>query len=146
MIQIKKEKDKIILSITTTIQRGNSITIDSEIDREDVRDIVDDLNQWLEDTVEVPKFKGISEEKVREALRYDNQNAGPSDLKFHNKAHEEAYQQAQSKLKLERDLKRYFVDVFDSEYIQKELTSYQLDPINKEVITKTKKLKDERRK
>jgi hypothetical protein len=108
MIKVEKERDRVFITIT------------SQLDREDVYQLVSDLNQWLEDTVQKPKF--------------------------HNKAHEEAYEQAQSKLKLEKDLKRYFVDVFDSEYIQKMATVYELDPINKEIITKTKKLKDERRK
>jgi len=108
MIKVEKERDRVFITIT------------SQLDREDVYQLVSDLNQWLEDTVQKPKF--------------------------HNKAHEEAYEQAQSKLRLEKELRRCFVDVLDTEYIQKELTLYQLDPINKEVITKTKKLKDEKRK
>jgi predicted aldo/keto reductase-like oxidoreductase len=135
MIQVQKERDRVFITLT------------SQLDREDVTQLIEDLNQWLEDTVEVPTFKGISEDKVREAFksesRLDKVNSG---LQFHNKEHKEAYEQGQSKRKLEEQLRRCFVDVLDSEYIQKELTTYQLDPINKEIITKTKKLKDERRK
>ena len=137
-IQVQKERDRVFITLT------------SQLDREDVTQLIDDLNQWLEDTVEVPTFKGIPEDKVREAFksqsRFDKVNSAPSGLQFHNKEHKEAYEQGQSKRKLEEQLRRCFVDVLDSEYIQKELTTYQLDPINKEIITKTKKLKDERRK
>ena len=108
MIQVQKERDRVFITLT------------SQLDREDVTQLIEDLNQWLEDTDVKPKF--------------------------HNKEHKEAYEQAQSKRKLEEQLRRCFVDVLDSEYIQKELTLYQLDPINKEIITKTKKLKDEKRK
>jgi predicted aldo/keto reductase-like oxidoreductase len=109
--------------------------------------LIDDLNQWLVDTDVKPKFNGISEDKVREAFKSESRlDKVNSDLQFHNKEHKEAYEQGQSKRKLEEQLRRCFVDVLDSEYIQRELTTYQLDPINKEIITKTKKLKDERRK
>ena len=65
MIQIQKDKDKILLSITT------------QLDREDVYEIVSDLSKWLEDTLEIPKFKGIDEEAVKEAME---QNAKKQQL------------------------------------------------------------------
>ena len=138
MIQLQKERDRVFITIT------------SQLDREDVYQLHSDLGKWLEDTVELTKFKGISEEKVKEAFegesRFDKVNSTQSDMQFHNKEHKEAYEQAQSKIKLEEEMRRCFVDVLDSEYIQKELTTYQLEPISKEVIIKTKKLKDDRKK
>jgi len=125
MIQLQKERDRVFITIT------------SQLDREDVYQLHSDLGKWLDETL--PKFNGISEDKVKEAFEAPG-------LHFHNKEHKEAYEQAQSKRKLEEQLKRCFVDVLDSEYIQKELTTYQLDPISKEVIIKTKKLKDDRKK
>lgn len=135
MIQVQKERDRVFITLT------------SQLDREDVTQLIEDLNQWLVDTDVKPKFNGISEDKVREAFKSESRlDKVNSDLQFHNKEHKEAYEQGQSKRKLEEQLRRCFVDVLDSEYIQRELTTYQLDPINKEIITKTKKLKDERRK
>jgi hypothetical protein len=118
MIEIKKEKDKIILSITTTIQRGHSLTIDSEIDREDVQEMVDDLNKWLEDTLEMPKFKGVDESAVREAWEY-----------------------SQKKRLFEEGMKEYIASIKPTQHIQKELQTFELDPIGREVIIDKVKLK-----
>jgi hypothetical protein len=107
MIQLQKDKDNVLLSITT------------HLDREDVQELVTDLNKWLEDTLEIPKFKGIDERVVREA-----------------------WEQAQSKLRLEKEMRRVFVDLFDSEYMEKMATVYELDPKTKEIIVKDKKLKE----
>ena len=123
MIEIKKEKDKIILSITTTIQRGHSLTIDSEIDREDVQEMVDDLNKWLEDTLEMPKFKGVDEKAIREAWEY-----------------------SQSKRKLEETMKQYTASIKPTQHIQKELQTFELDPIDREIIIDKVKLKQNGRK
>jgi len=116
MIQINKEKDKIVLSLVT------------QLDREDVYELVSDLNKWLDATTPLPKFKGISEDKVRES-----------------KAYSEAKAQNESKNKLAEDMRRVFVDLLDSEYIEKMAKVYELDPKTKEVIVKDKKLKDEKR-
>jgi hypothetical protein len=133
MIKVEKERDRVFITIT------------SQLDREDVYDLVSDLNKWLDDTVELPTFKGLSEDKVKEAFngpsRVDRVNSAPSSLEFHNEAHKEAYEQAQSKLKLEKDMKRYFVDVFDSEYIEKMAKVYELDALNREIQITQKKLK-----
>ena len=133
MIKIEKERDRVFITLT------------SQLDREDVADLVSDLQKWLEDTVELPKFNGLSEDKVREAWkqpgRYDNQNAGPSGLNFHNKEHKEAYEQGQSKLKLEKEMRRMFVDVLDTEYLEtKFATVYKLDELNREIEITRKKL------
>jgi hypothetical protein len=130
MIQVQKDKDKVLVSIT------------SQLDREDVYQLVSDLNKWLEDTLEIPNFKGISEEKVREAWRYDNQNAGPSGLQFHNKEHEEAFLQAQSKRLLEEQMKHYIATLKPVQHVDKNLKVIELDPINREVELTTTKLKE----
>jgi hypothetical protein len=58
-----------------------------------------------------------------------------------NSAKEEAYKQAQKKLQLEKEMKRAFVDVLDTEYLEtKFATVYKLDEINREVEILRKKL------
>ncbi len=107
MIQLQKDKEKVLLSITT------------QLDREDVKELVTDLNQWLEETLEIPKFKGIDEEAVREAWEY-----------------------AQQKRLLEEGMKEYIATISAHKHIQKELQTIELDPINREVSTSTTKLKE----
>ena len=105
MIKVQKERDRVFITLT------------SQLDREDVYELVSDLNKWLEDTVQTQ----------------------PS--KFHNEAHKEAYEQAQRKLKLETEMKRMFVDVLDDEYLEtKFATVYKLDELNREVEILRKKL------
>jgi len=54
---------------------------------------------------------------------------------------EDARLQAQSKLELEKEMKRVFVDIFDTEYLEtKFATTYKLDAINREVEILRKKL------
>ena len=106
MIQLQKDKDKILLSITT------------QLDREDVKEIVEDLNQWLSDTLEMPKFKGIDEAAVKEAWEY-----------------------AQSKRVLEESMKQYIATIKPTQHIQKELQTFELDPIDREIIIDKVKLK-----
>jgi hypothetical protein len=106
MIQLQKDKDKILLSITT------------QLDREDVKEIVEDLNQWLSDTLEMPKFKGIDDKAVREAWEY-----------------------SQSKRKLEETMKQYTASIKPTQHIQKELQTFELDPIDREIIIDKVKLK-----
>jgi hypothetical protein len=106
MIQVQKDKEKILLSITT------------QLDREDVKEIVNDLNAWLEDTLEMPKFKGIDEEAVREAWEY-----------------------SQKKRLLEEGMKEYIASIKPTQHIQKELQTFELDPIDREIIIDKVKLK-----
>ena len=104
MIQLQKDKEKVLLSITT------------QLDREDVKEIVNDLNAWLEDTLEMPKFKGIDESAVREAWEY-----------------------SQKKRLFEESMKEYIASIKPTQHIQKELQTIELDTLNREVeITKTK--------
>jgi hypothetical protein len=111
MIQVQKDKDKVLLSITT------------QLDREDVKQLVDDLNVWLEDTLEMPKFKGVDEKAVREAWEY-----------------------SQSKRKLEETMKQYTASIKPTQHIQKELQTFELDPIDREIIIDKVKLKQNGRK
>jgi hypothetical protein len=111
MIQIQKDKEKILLSITT------------QLDREDVKEIVNDLNAWLEDTLEIPKFKGIDEEAVKEAWEY-----------------------SQKKRLLEEGMKHYIASIKPTQHIQKELQTIELDPIDREIIIDKVKLKQNGRK
>jgi hypothetical protein len=106
MIQLQKDKDKVFLSITT------------QLDREDVKEIVEDLNQWLSDTLEIPKLKSVDEVAVKEAWEY-----------------------AQSKRKLEDDMKEYIASIKPTQHIQKELQTFELDPIDREIIIDKVKLK-----
>jgi hypothetical protein len=106
MIQVQKDKEKILLSITT------------QLDREDVKEIVNDLNAWLEDTLEMPKFKGIDEETVREAWEY-----------------------SQKKRLFEEGMKEYIASIKPTQHIQKELQTFELDPIDREIIIDKVKLK-----
>jgi hypothetical protein len=106
MIQLQKDKEKILLSITT------------QLDREDVKEIVNDLNQWLSDTLEMPKFKGIDEKAVREAWEY-----------------------SQKKRLFEEGMKEYIASIKPTQHIQKELQTFELDPIDREIIIDKVKLK-----
>jgi hypothetical protein len=107
MIQLQKDKENVLLSITT------------QLDREDVQQLVDDLNQWLSDTLEIPKFKGIDEEAVREAWEY-----------------------SQKKRLLEESMKQYIATIKPTQHIQKELQTIELDTINREIEITTTKLKE----
>lgn len=111
MIQVQKDKEKVLVSIT------------SQLDREDVRELVDDLNAWLEDTLEIPKFKGVDEEAVKEAMYYNSQ-----------------------KRLLEEQMKEYIATIKPTQHIQKELQTIELDPINREIEITTTKLKQNARK
>jgi len=111
MIQVQKDKDKVLVSIT------------SQLDREDVYQLVSDLNKWLEDTLEIPNFKGIDEEAVKEAMYY-----------------------SQQKRLLEKSMKEYIASIKPTQHIQKELKTIELDPINREVEVTQTKLKENGRK
>ena len=82
MIQVQKEKDGVYLTLTT------------KLDREDVFELIQDLQKWL----------------------YDNQNANPSGFNFHNKEHYEAYLQSQSKLALSKEMQKGIEEAFGDKY------------------------------
>lgn len=106
MIQLQKDDKQVLLSITT------------KLDREDVQQLVTDLNKWLEETLEMPKFKGIDEEAVKEAWYYASQ-----------------------KRLLEEGMKEYIATISGHKHIQKELQTIELDPIGREIIIDKVKLK-----
>lgn len=110
MIQVQKEKDNILISIT------------AKLDREDVVELMKDLNKWLSD-------------KKTE-----------SNIKFHNAAHQEAFEQAQSKRKMEEDMKEYIASIPKTQHIQKEVQTIELDALNREVEITKIKLKENGRK
>ena len=107
MIQVQKDKKNVLISIT------------SQLDREDVKQLVDDLNVWLEDTLEMPKFKGVDEKAVREAWEY-----------------------SQKKRLFEEGMKEYIASIKPTQHIQKELQTFELDAINREIEITTTKLKE----
>jgi hypothetical protein len=89
-----------------------TLSITTQLDKEDIVELIKDLQEYINTPT------------------------------FHNKEHKEAYEQAQSKLKLEKELRRVFVDILDTEYLEtKFATVYKLDEINREVETLKKKLK-----
>lgn len=106
MIQLQKDDKNVLLSITT------------QLDREDVEQLVTDLNKWLSETLEMPKFKGIDEKAVREAWEY-----------------------AQKKRLLEQSMNEYIATIKPTQHVQKELQTIELDPIGREVIIDKVKLK-----
>ena len=131
MLQLNKDKNKIVLSITT------------QLDREDVYELVSDLQKWLDDTIELPKFNGMSEDKVKEAWEYSNElRKGPvTEALLNARIKKEAKEQNDSKNKLAEEMRRMFVDVLDTEYLEtKFATVYKLDEINREVEILRKKL------
>jgi hypothetical protein len=90
---------------------GLVLSISFQLDKEDAAELIKDLQEY----VDTPTF--------------------------HNQQHKEAYEQAQKKLRLEREMKRAFVDVLDTEYLEtKFATVYKLDEINREVEILQKKL------
>lgn len=133
MLQLNKDKNKIVLSITT------------QLDREDVYELVSDLQKWLDETVELPNFNGISEDSVREAWEYSNElRKGPVEQALYNaRVKKEAREQNESKNRLAEEMRRMFVDVLDTEYLEtKFATVYKLDALNREIEITKKKLKE----
>lgn len=107
MIQVQKERDRVFITNT------------SQLDREDVIQLVKDLQQWLDET---------------------DTNG------FNNKEHKEAYLQAQKKRMLEEEMKQYIASIKTTQHIDKELKTIELDPLNREVEITTTKLKENGRK
>jgi len=95
----------------TEKDNGLVLSISFKLDKEDAADLIKDLQAYI-----------------------DTPN-------LYNKAKEEAFQQAQSKLRLQKEMERVFVDVLDTEYLEtKFATVYKLDEINREVEILRKKL------
>lgn len=89
MIKVTKEKDGVYFTLT------------AKLDRDDVFELMQDLQKWL--------YNG------------EQTYLSPSGLKFHNKEHYEAYLQGQSKLELSKQIQRDIEERFgDKYYITKE--------------------------
>ena len=99
---------------------GIVLSLSFQLDKEDATDLIKELQAY----VDRPKFKGIDESKVD-----------------WDKSRMDAYNQSQSKLALEKEMKRAFVDVLDTEYLEtKFATVYKLDALNREIEILQKKL------
>jgi hypothetical protein len=98
---------------------GLVLSLSFQLDKEDAIDLIKDLQAY----VDRPTFKGVKDSTI--------------DWGSYN----EAKAQAKSKLELEKEMKRMFVDVLDTEYLEtKFATTYKLDAINREVEILRKKL------
>jgi hypothetical protein len=98
---------------------GIVLSLSFQLDKEDATDLIKDLQAY----VDRPTFKGIKESSIDW------------------KAYDEAKAQNESKNKLAEEMRRCFVDVLDTEYLEtKFATVYKLDEINREVEILRKKL------
>ena len=106
------------MAISVTKGRNTLLlTIVKELDREDVYHLHSELGKWLDDSL--PKFKGIDEEAVKEAMYYSKQ-----------------------KRLMEESMKEYIASIKPTQHIDKELKTIELDPLNREVEVTTTKLKE----
>lgn len=98
---------------------GIVLSLSFQLDKEDAADLIKDLQQYIDR----PTFKGVKDS----IIDWD--------------AYNEAKAQNESKNKLAKEMKRAFVDVLDTEYLEtKFATVYKLDEINREVEILRKKL------
>lgn len=98
---------------------GIVLSLSFQLDKEDATELIKDLQAY----VDRPTFKGIKESSINW------------------KPYEDAKAQNESKNKLAEEMKRCFVDVLDTEYLEtKFATVYKLDEINREVEILRKKL------
>jgi hypothetical protein len=96
---------------------GIVLSLSFQLDKEDAADLIKELQEFIKPKPKPIDTTGWSEEKYK------------------------AYIQSQSKLQLEKEMKRMFVDVLDTEYLEtKFATTYKLDAINREVEILRKKL------
>jgi hypothetical protein len=100
---------------------GIVLSLSFQLDKEDATDLIKELQSY----VNRPTFKGIKESSI--------------DWKPYDKAQA----QAKAKLLLEKEMKRMFVDVLDTEYLEtKFATTYKLDELNREIEITRKKLNE----
>jgi hypothetical protein len=98
---------------------GVVLSLSFQLDKEDATELIKDLQAY----VDRPTFKGIKESSIDW------------------KAYDEAKVQNESKNKLAEELRRCFVDVLDTEYLEtKFATVYKLDAMNREIEILQKKL------
>jgi hypothetical protein len=130
MLEVKKTNDGIVLSLSF------------KLDMEDAADLALDIQQYINQSIKKmedkndyvdipdlflnrPTFKGIKESSIDW------------------KAYDEAKAQNESKNKLAEKMRRMFVDVLDTEYLEtKFATTYKLDELNREIEITRKKLNE----
>lgn len=125
---LEHENGLVELCVTS---HGNPMSI--MLDSDDVDILVDELLSargpktkvlYSEEEIAIPKFKGIDEEKVKEAQYY-----------------------SQQKRLLEESMKEYIATIKPTQHIEKELKTIELDALNREVeVTKTKLKENVKRK
>jgi hypothetical protein len=94
------------------------LSISFDVDKEDAAELIKDLQDFIDEPDELDTT-GFTKEML------------------------DSYEQNKSKLKLEKQMKRMFVDVLDSQYIETKFAKvYELDAINREVDITAKKLNE----
>ena len=123
-LRLIKEEDSITLSISTSKVEANVETVTTsniKLDEEDIMDLIADLTIWLE-------VKTLIENNDEERINHI--------IDMNTKAMNDAYEQSQSKLNLEKRLKDAFVDIFDSEYIEQQAAEAEIVKIIKSINKK----------
>lgn len=101
---------------------GVVLSLSFQLDKEDAADLIKELQAF----VDRPTFKGVK----GSGINWEEYDA--------------AKKQNESKNKLAEDMRRVFVDVLDTEYLEtKFATTYKLDAINREVEILRKKLNNQ---
>jgi hypothetical protein len=91
------------------------------LDEEDIMDLIADLTIWLE-------VKTLIENNDEERINHI--------IDMNTKAMNDAYEQSQSKLDLEKRLKDAFVDIFDSKFIEEQAAEAEIVKIIKSINKK----------
>lgn len=113
-----------IFEITDSEDPNSIIFQNVELTTEDVEDLINHLQYYLDNQNPLPKFSGIDNEAVKEAHYY-----------------------SQQKRLLEESMKEYIASIKPTQHIEKELKTIELDPLNREVeVTKTKLKENVKRK
>jgi hypothetical protein len=100
---------------------GLVLSLSFQIDKEDAADLIKELQSYIDR----PTFKGIKDKNID----WD--------------AYNQAKAQNESKRQLEKEMRRMFVDVLDTEYLEtKFATTYKLDELNREIEITRKKLNE----
>jgi hypothetical protein len=113
-LRLIKDEDSITLSISTSKVEANVETVTTsaiKLDEEDIIDLISDLTIWLE-------IKTLIENNDEERI---NQI-----IDMNTKAMNDAYEQAQKKIRMEKRLKDAFVGIFDSAYIEKQAADAEI--------------------
>ena len=104
---------------------GVVLSLSFQLDKEDATDLIKELQAY----VDRPTFKGVKDSTIDWG------------------AYNEAKAQNESKNKLAEEMRRMFVDVLDTEYLEtKFATTYKLDELNREIETTRKKLNELKKK